>query len=234
MKEKIFSILLLLWFFINMGLAWYGSKGQDTMYLTFLAIGQIMFVFGIIFVYQIIFKSKNNRIEAIKYSVLALVPLVGLGFICFGLNDIINLNIIQYAPVFVLSIFPLFGLLMIISSIIPYFHYEKYCTYEILAEVVKVKTRLSQVKVNGQNKKRIHYCPVYKIFYKGKNLQLCNNEYSKTKFEKDEKQLIKINPDNPQEFITEDTKRSCILSCILGCIFLTTIFFSYHIYLDLI
>ena len=224
MKEKILSIIFVTWFFGSIGLAWYGSRSQNTFYLIFISIGQIFFIIGTMFVYQFIIKSKSNRIQAVRNSVLVMIPIIGLGITGFGLDAIFNLNITEYAAALILSLFPLFGALLIISSLIPYLYYKKHCTYEILAQIVKVKTRVNKTKVNGRTVRHVHYCPIYEIYYNEKKITLCDNTYSKTQITSNEKKIIKINPDKPQEFTTENAKKSCIFSCILGCIFLSTIF----------
>ena len=76
---------------------------------------------------------------------------------------------------------------------------KKVCTLNIQAKVVDIKKRIDR-----DEHRNIYYTPIYQIYYKGKNWKITNNNSSKKKPKLGDVINIKINPDNPKQFIDKN------------------------------
>ena len=171
--------------------------------------GQYFFVFGLIPLFQ-----------AEKFEKLISIPflLIGLGCIIIPFlmmhPEILNAEINwDYIIVLcLLSCFIIAGLCMIIIPIIRHKRLKEKCSITVSATITDYLT-------NYDSEHGTIYCPVYEFEFNKKKYQVNNNMYSNFNLQPKGTVIdLKINPDNPEEFL--DNESVSTLAIILGIIFL--------------
>ena len=203
---RIVGIIFLIWFFASMGAMFYFSKVNT--YYTMMIFGQYFLVFGII---PFLGKVKNRIIG---------VPFMLVGLACIIIPYLmmkpeINGIVINWDAVIVLLFiiaFILSGLAFILIPIIRTRQLKIRCSIEVVATIVKHRTTYS----NSGNRL---LCPIYEFQFNGKKYKVMNNQYTNI----DVKPIgtlvnLKINPDNPEEFL--DKGVSLTVCVFIGLCFL--------------
>lgn len=213
-RKKIIGILFAIWFICSLiGMVIF------TEYVVMI-FGQTFFGFGLFsFIYN---KEKENR--------LIMILMMIVGFCCLVIPYLMNHpDILPFEVVWdnLVSLLLLLGFLFLGIGTI-YFPLKKrsylnrVCNYEIMGTVVRHDTTRSD---NGNTL----YCPIYGFWYDGKDREISNYVYSNVGVrEIGTKVNLKINPDNPEEFILDGSKGyliSIVVGFIVVLIMLPIIFF---------
>ncbi len=158
---------------------------------------------------------KNMKRETFDPKML-LVPIIGIVVLSiiydvnFGkvITYSISMKIIAYV---VLAFLAIVGIVMIVYRLMKLLRRTR-CNMPILAECTGVKRKNGRV------------CNVYRIYYDGQAVELCNNVYgrpSKTHIG-DEKEIM-INPDKPTEYYTDDESGSFLVIGGIGVVILAVL-----------
>ena len=139
----IISIVFIVWFMGSL----FGGTG-----LMLALIGQYFLVFGIM---GVVGSIKKRPFPAI----ILLFPLVGIALIICGVIMYIDMQnaaqmIYEMAPYLLAGIFPVTGVLMIISATSEIRHLKRVCTVEVQAKCISVETRWTQGG-KGRRTKRV-------------------------------------------------------------------------------
>ena len=208
-KDAIIGILFLIWFFISIGAMVYFSGTEQNNY-TIMIFGQYFFIFAFFPLIKGTIKSK--LILGIPFLLIGacmiVIPLCIMNPQWFKEeinweNIIIRLTILSFI---------LAGLIMLIAPVIERRRMEKLCTEIVDATVIKHQVKLSD---GGRV-----YCPVYKFNYYNEDYEVSDNTFSNFGIEPVATQVqIKINPDNPNEFLRPTNTNSYFIQFI-GILFL--------------
>lgn len=221
---KLFGLIFVLWFIASLGGLFYiTTLDEQPTDLILIIIGQFFTVFGIL-------AMASNKPGKDFPFILFMFPIVGLSLLSVGLllkfgGPSMEAMIEQYAPAFVILVFPAAGVIMVVQGIILASSYNRRireCNTTIQAKCTDVKmTRMSRHGTHiGYNRTKV-YMPVFTIYYNNKTYTLKNNMYSNhIQYEKGMYYDIKINPKNPLEFINgnEITMHKMLIGLGIVCI----------------
>lgn len=216
-KNGIIGAVFLIWFFGSMIAMLVCSKLDNRTGILLALFGQYFLVFGILGV------GANRKNKPFPLPIL-LFPLVGVLLLACGISIWVGgeqalVWLQKNAPYILIWIFPLVGAGMIVSATCNSRHLKRVCTREVQAKCIDVESTWSPDR-NGRGGRYV-YMPVYSIFYNGEEKILRNYIYTNmNRFEQGEYYYIKINPDNPEEFIDSNNKKAKGMSLILGVVFL--------------
>ena len=130
--------------------------------------------------------------------------------------------IYEAAPYLLAGIFPVTGVLMIISATSEIRHLKRVCTVEVQAKCISVETRWTQGG-KGRRTKRVHM-PVYSVYYNGREYTVRNNVYTNMNdYQVGNYYPIMINPLNPEEFLDANNRKGNIVTLVLGIIFVAVL-----------
>ena len=158
---------------------------------------------------------KNMKRETFDPKML-LVPIIGIVVlsIIYDVNfgKVITYSIsMKFIAYVVLAFLAIVGIVMIVYRLMKLLRRTR-CNMPILAECTGVKRKNGRV------------CNVYRIYYDGQAIELCNNVYgrpSKTRIG-DEKEIM-INPDKPTEYYTDDESGSFLVIGGIGVVILAVL-----------
>lgn len=189
-RSKFLGILFIIWFVASIvGLLIF----QGTLYCVMI-FGQYFLVFGLIPLFA-----------AEKLEKMISIPFLLVGICCIVIPYLImNPHLIpkevdwdKVIIILILCGFILAGLFTIIFTLGKRNHLKKVCTDEVNATVVGYDTTRSD---NGNTL----YSPVYGFWYNGKDWNVHNNSYSNVGVpEIGQAYVLKVNPENPEEFYNE-------------------------------
>lgn len=208
LKSNLIGTIFLIWFIGSIISMLYLSKINE--YYTIMIFGQYFLVFGLIPLKAAIGKEK-----------LISIPFILVGLCCIVIPYLmmnpdllsVNLNWNNIIPLLLILVFVIAGIAMIFIPVIFNNKLKKICTITVNAKIVDYKCTYSD------NRKKL-YCPIYEFEFNGKKYEVSNNKYSNFDNKPIETIInLKINPDNPNEFI--DNRNFDSLIIILGIIFLT-------------
>lgn len=212
-KSAIIGLIFLIWFFVSLAGMLIYSKKEGCTGIILAIIGQYFLVFGIIAV------VSNRTTKPFPFIVLVF-PLVGISLLICGIciqlggNDVLKM-LGKYAPYILIWIFPIAGTVMLVKGTCGIRHLKRVCTREIQAKCIRVEA--SWTKGTKGHKGHYVYMPVYSIIYNGEERILQNNTYTNgNKFEEGAYYSIKINPDNPDEFMDANSQKANRLLLLLG------------------
>lgn len=188
-----------------------------------LVFGQVFLVLGII----LCCKSKDNKDKngkKRKFNFLNLIfPVAGSGIILVCLfymladKSLINSFNENILPVLCCSLFAVVGLVMLGVGIVKPIKDKARCSVLVTAEVIDIKRRLSSDSDGGST---WVYAPVYRYYYQGRDYLNESDLYSSSVVKVGTQQEIRLNPNNPNDFI--EPKRQvgvAVLAIIMGVIF---------------
>lgn len=211
MKKNIKDILIgtffLIWFVCSIISMLYLSKINK--YYTIMIFGQYFFVFGLIPLKVAVGKEK-----------LMSVPFILIGLCCVIIPYLmmnpdllsVSLNWDHIIPLLLILVFVLAGIAMTLLPIINKNKLKKVCTMTVNAKIIKYD------HIYGDNGRKL-YCPIYAFEFNGNKYEVSNNKYSNFGNKQIESIInLKINPNNPNEFIDERVFDNFVI--ILGIIFL--------------
>ena len=213
----IFSIIFILWFLASIIAMACLSKING--YYTVMVFGQYFLVFGLALCLNKDINNKRNLIPGILFILVGIACIIipYLMMEPYIYEIVINWDgWVIATPVLTISPFAIGGLALILVPIIKTKLLKSRCTIEVAATIVDYAVTKSD---NGGKL----YCPIYEFQFNGQKYEVKNNVYTNI----DVKPIgtlvnLKINPDNPKEFLGKS--RSLIF-----CIFMGIIFFSLSI-----
>lgn len=203
------STLLFLWFLISVAA-----------FIVLTAMGQTnwgMIVFGQVFlVLGIMLCCKKDKDKKGKLSNLLnfIVTAVGAGIILvcllymFADEWLINSFNNNIVSVLVCSIFLVVGLIMLYFGIVKLIKDKARCTVFVDSEIIDIKRRLS----TDEDGSSWVYAPVYRYYYQGQLYTGCSDIYSSSVARVGTQHKLRINPDNPNDFI--EPKRMGTISAL--------------------
>lgn len=216
----IISIVFIVWFMGSLFGMMVCSKLDGGTGLMLALIGQYFLVFGIM---GVVGSIKKRPFPAI----ILLFPLVGIALIICGVIMYIDMQnaaqmIYEAAPYLLAGIFPVTGVLMIISATSEIRHLKRVCTVEVQAKCISVETRWTQGG-KGRRTKRVHM-PVYSVYYNGREYTARNDVYTNMNdYQVGNYYPIMINPLNPEEFLDANSRKGNIVTLVLGIIFVAVL-----------
>lgn len=218
--KSILSVIFVIWLLVSVGLLIYyatTSEEEDNSGEILVLFGQIFGVIGIIVCYQF---AKGK--ELLENMLLLLVPTTGLLCIYYGMLEIADregsFRVLYTAMI-------LLGAVITGSGVYMKIRIRMHCTYTISARIAKLHTKVSRVN----NKTKLFYCPVYEIRYNGRQYELFNQCYSRTKFKVGSYEEIQINPHNPTEFRDKNSSPKAMMQAVIGLILLALGLYLYII-----
>lgn len=216
----IISIIFIVWFMGSLFGMMVCSKLDGGTGLMLALIGQYFLVFGIM---GVVGGIKKRPFPAI----ILLFPLVGSALIICGVIMYADMKnaahmIYEAAPYLLAGIFPVTGVLMIISATSEIRHLKRVCTVEVQAKCISVETRWTQGG-EGRRTKRVHM-PVYSVYYNGREYTVQNDVYTNMNdYQVGNYYSIMINPLNPEEFLDANNRKGNIVTLVLGIIFVAVL-----------
>ncbi len=205
--DIIFTVIFLIWFF--------GSifaliiTAEINPYYTVIIFGQYFLVFGLIGLYK---KVLIGGIFAVVGLICITIPILMMNPQLFEKTIIWDTVI---GTLLILA-FVLTGLGMAIIPIINRKRLQNRCTYEISATVIR-----NDIDYNEGKKL---YCPIYGFYYKGKQYEVSSNQYTNINVKEiGNFETIKINPNNPEEFLSDSRNKFDNITITFGLLmFLST------------
>lgn len=215
MKSKTIGIVFLVWFFASLvGMLFVGETESPAKWLMIL-FGQYFVVFGSIAVYA-------NKGAKRFPSIVLMLLLVGLVCVGSGIYMLVGgedatAKMFDFAPVLIMAVFPVAGILMIHMSVSEMLYLKRNCTYEVDAKCVDVST--SHRKTN-QGRRRTIYMPTYSVWMDGKEYRIWNNKYTSKQYVVGEYYKLKVNPADVNEFVDVNSKSVHGGMLVVGIIFI--------------
>ena len=211
-RGKIGTIIFITWFVAS--LLAIMETGRTGNILCVALFGQYFFVFGLIAMVTAI-KAKQS------FWMQSIFVLVGAGIVAgvliykFG-TDALKQKLFDMIPLAGISIFVIFGIVLLIMAYREKFIIAPRYSYPVSAKCIKILTRHVYRDDHGTDEV---YCPVFYYNYNGKEYESSNNTFGDTKFIEGNYYDINIDPENPEKFyIPEVLKKSFIMELILGLV----------------
>ncbi len=211
-KTNIISILFIIWFIASLiGMCVFAAL--ESIYCIAI-LGQYFLVFGIAALASEEGLKKFNPPGIIS----AIVGIVIVTITCILIENsnlfVYELNWLNIIVTLFLLIFAIAGIYMIIVNIKKYKNLKENCTVLVYATIEKSDS-------NYNRSKNSVYNPVYRYKYEGETYE--TNRVSSNKITKEIKTpiVLKINPNKPEEFISESEKFTYILP--LGLCFIVLV-----------
>lgn len=133
--------------------------------------------------------------------------------LCMLTGDIIPVEeVIMVIAVILVS---LIGIVLLLQGMIKKNYGKENCYYEIMAECIDVKVSYTKI----QKSIREVYNPTYKIIWGEVEYILCNNIYTYQEYVVGEYYKIRINPENAEEFVDDNTDKDINILFYLGILF---------------
>lgn len=214
-KEKIKSILFIIWFITSLILMC--SLGSINGMYSLITLGQYFLVFGII-------SFGANKIAATSFSI------IGSGLIIFPILNLINLkinwSILAPSLMFIGSI--IIGLTLVLATLLEEKKRKKLCTVPVEAIV----THYTYIYSKSEYGRRKSYSPIYKYQYNNEIYESVYPFFSNVKslINTDKNVTININPNNPTEiFVRSKVTKFIIMIGIINTVVFTLTFIYYLI-----
>jgi len=205
-KEKIKGIVFVTWFIASIISIVYLSSYSEL--YAIIAFGQVFFGFGFIPLTQ---ERGFKRLIGLPFSIIGLAMIIVPYLITHP--NLFEFTIVwdSIIPLLFVLIFVLAGLVMISFPIIKRQKLKKVCSETVYATIVE-----HDYTYNGGKKL---YCPIYSFEFNNQKYEVSNNQYSNFGIKPIGTILrLKINPNNPNEFL--DERNWYLLIIILGMCFL--------------
>jgi len=206
-KSIVFSILFLIWFFgsiIAMMIL-----AEINQYYTVMIFGQYFLVFGII---PLTAKGNSGKWIALPFLLVGLACII-IPYLMMN-PDLLKVEIIwdSLIPLLLIFTFVITGVSMIIFPILKKRKLEKLCTITLSATLVRHNYTYS-------DKGNKLYCPIYEFEFEKNKYEVSDNCYSNIVVKPiGTIEDIKINPDNPNEFLINNSLNKIVI--IIGIIIL--------------
>lgn len=213
-RDVFFSALFLLWFIASVGVLVWASK-NNAAWLAATAFGQCFFLTGTAGCVKFIMDGRF-----LKNSMLAGIPVAGLIMVAWGIDDIDGVSGIWFLPVCGISLMAL-GALILAGPVMDVRLRRRRCTHPVNADVAQIRTHTSERHTSSGTKRRTLYCPVYSMYYKGRDWEICDGHFDRHKTKKGELHRLLVNPENPEDFYDpEREKRINPAAAAFGLFFL--------------
>lgn len=206
-REKILSIVFLIWFIASI-VAMLVLAEINSLY-TVIIFGQYFLIFGFV-------PIKNGEGK----EKLVGVPFLLVGICCIFIPLFIlhpellrkQINWDMVIPILGVLVFIFAGIAMLVLPAMEKRRRKKVYTEKVEATIVRYETM--------SHKGTVLYCPVYRIKYWGREREISDNSYSNFgNMEIGTELELKINPNNPEEFIRDNNIQLNFIQ-LLGMIFL--------------
>lgn len=192
-SDIIGSVVFLIWFFISI-IALVASAKKGMIWLAIAVFGQYFLVFGVIACIKLS-KDKKLLCNSMIWSVVAL----GFLALLYGIDARNGVQMTRFLIIGGISVIGC-GIIVLIGPVLDVYLKKHRCTYSIRAEVIEVRTMINTRHTNAGTKRTRFYCPVYKIYYQGRDWQLCSGHFEQYEIFEGQAVNLNINPKNPVDF----------------------------------
>jgi len=221
-KEIFLSVLFVVWFFGSLCFFAASTSFEDGYKMAIATLGQFFAVIGTIAVVK-------SRKTIIIMPIIALIPIVGYSvfgiglYLCFG-GPSAEETLLDMLPFLAATAYALVGIAIFVFIIFRDIYLKRACTHSCSARIVALKTKMSRRKRGGYHKL---YAPVY-LITNPKNesdmIEISSGNYNNIhKYKVGDIVNIKVNPDDPNEFIDRSTGSGNIISFVIATIFIIVV-----------
>lgn len=200
LKDKVVSVLFVLYFFGSLGAALYLSDQKMPAPYMLVVIAQVFVIVGSVCTYKA-WKKEH------AFDIVIIAPVAGLLAIIWSVGLLID----EVKPFFESTIPHALAFGLSLSGVVIFFtqypkvkHLIAACTIEVQATCKAMKSHVSYSSGNSNvsHGPRTLYCPVFTFHYCGQTYDVCDYCYSRGRqIPVGETHTIKINPEDPTEFM---------------------------------
>lgn len=205
--KAIFPIFIIVCFWASIfGASYFSDLGQTLNCMIMVGIGCVSIGMFIAF----IVKQKIGLI----FLLLGILTECGVLVYKYGTEEMIIKLSEEVIPVACMSVFVIFGMVVIIMPHLKGKRNKNKCTFDVVAKCEEIK------KYYDFDESTELYSPVWNYYLDGKQYTYCDNFYSpSSSVNIGDIRVLKVNSKNPEEVYSETDKTGYLVLTIIGTIF---------------